>query len=136
MRVLHDPCFSLCVYSCSLSFSLSLISLSLVLDLIWWFSKLFSNSAWVLHLTPSFKFITQNPPKFSVYYNLPPSIFFFCWFITMPDDKIARPENRSLALDECAFCHQRGHWKYHCPKKRCMSVSSFQQSQIQFYTHS
>ncbi|GMP38990.1 hypothetical protein CsSME_00010017 [Camellia sinensis var. sinensis] len=29
----------------------------------------------------------------------------------------------SLAFNECAFCHQRGHWKYHCPKKGCLSAS-------------
>ncbi|XP_028064111.1 uncharacterized protein LOC114267289 [Camellia sinensis] len=43
----------------------------------------------------------------------------------------------SLASDECAFCHQKGHWKYHCPKKGClssspMSASSSQQFPIKF----
>ncbi|XP_028078007.1 uncharacterized protein LOC114279917 [Camellia sinensis] len=38
----------------------------------------------------------------------------------------------SLASDKCAFCHQRGHWKYHCPKKGCLSGSSSQQSRTQF----
>ena len=38
----------------------------------------------------------------------------------------------SLASDECAFYHQRGHWKYHNLKKGCLSSSYSQQSQTQF----
>ncbi|XP_028102871.1 pectinesterase inhibitor 10-like [Camellia sinensis] len=42
----------------------------------------------------------------------------------------------SLASDECAFCHQRDHWKYHCPKKGRLSSSSSQQSRTQFCSSS
>ncbi|XP_028104326.1 uncharacterized protein LOC114303381 [Camellia sinensis] len=28
-----------------------------------------------------------------------------------------KPKKGSLGPDECAFCHQRGHWKNNCPKK-------------------
>ncbi|KAF5933808.1 hypothetical protein HYC85_029979 [Camellia sinensis] len=45
-----------------------------------------------------------------------------------------KPKKGLIASNECAFCHQRGHWKYHCPKKRRLSASSFQQPQNQFWT--
>ena len=32
-----------------------------------------------------------------------------------------------LPLDECAFCHQKGHWKYNCPEKGCPPIPSPQQ---------
>ncbi|GMP92481.1 hypothetical protein CsSME_00042697 [Camellia sinensis var. sinensis] len=35
-----------------------------------------------------------------------------------------KPKKGLLASDECAYCHQRGHWKYHFPKNGCLSVQS------------
>ena len=37
----------------------------------------------------------------------------------------------SLTFDEYALCHQKGHWKYHCPKKGRLPATSSQQSQTQ-----
>ncbi|XP_028114168.1 uncharacterized protein LOC114312155 [Camellia sinensis] len=36
----------------------------------------------------------------------------------------AKPKKGPLAFDECAFCHQKGHWKYNCPKKGRLLGSS------------
>ncbi|GMP78712.1 hypothetical protein CsSME_00034539 [Camellia sinensis var. sinensis] len=37
-----------------------------------------------------------------------------------------------LASDEYAFCHQKGHWKYNCPKKGRQFAQSSQPSPPQF----
>ncbi|GMP52866.1 hypothetical protein CsSME_00018533 [Camellia sinensis var. sinensis] len=54
---------------------------------------------------------------------------------TLPPHQLqchVKPKKGPLASDECAFCHQKGHWKYNCPKKGLQSAQSSQPPQTQF----
>ncbi|CAL5443960.1 unnamed protein product [Camellia sinensis] len=68
--------------------------------------------------------------------TLPPSVFLAPakppLLSTPPSHQLqatAKPKRGPLGLDECAFCHQRGHWKKNCPKKGRQPAPS---SQTQF----